>query len=565
MNMHLRLALVPAIAAFAAACGGGGSSAPPAPPVVQPPPTTVAPPPGPSRAELAYASKFASRATFGLPYPQIEEIAEQGAEAWLEQQFELPVTESKPVADKLKGRRAAGQFNDLDGVDLIFQFWRFAWWHTTMTAEDVVRQRVGFALSEIFVVSNIDMLNDEPWALTNYYDTLLHGAFGNFRDLLRDVALHPSMGIYLSHVNNRKADPASNTFPDENFAREVMQLFTIGLYELNIDGSLRLDANGAPIPTYDNHDIAEFAKVFTGLSYGGKDARFGKRKAWFLAPMQMFEEHHEPGEKQLLGGVTLAAGQTGMEDVEAALDNLFEHPNVGPFIGRQLIQRLVTSNPSSAYVERVARAFNGDDTGVRGDMRAVLRAILLDPEATQPREPSTFGKLREPALRLVALARQFKANSDDGTFYNAGHRLNHYTGQHPLASPSVFNFFLPNHSPPGLIADAGLVGPEFQITTPTTIIGAVNMIDVGVFRENQLFDVPEPFAKANLNLTAYRPLANDVDDLLERLDLVMTQGEMHADTRAAVRAALVGIDDPLTRVRQAIYLIAMSPDYTVES
>ena len=557
-----------AITALIAGCGGGGSSPPAPPPItpVQPPPTSVTPPAGPSRTELARAAKFASRATFGLPYKNIEDIAGQGVEDWLEDQFELPPTEHKPAVDSLKAMRNGGRLRDFEAnMELLFQFWRFAWWHQTMTAEDVVRQRVAFALSEIFVVSNIDALEIEPWALTTYYDVLLRNAFGNFRDLLRDVALHPAMGIYLSHVNNRKADPENNIFPDQNFAREVMQLFSIGLFELNIDGSPKFAADGRPIPTYDNDDIAEFAKVFTGFSYGGRDAYFGKPWPWFLEPMAMYEEFHQPGEKRLLRGAVIPDGQTGMADFEAAVDNLFEHPNVGPFIGRQLIQRLVTSNPSPAYVARVARAFNGQSSGERGDMRAVLRAVLLDREAWSPANRETAGKLREPILRLLALARQFDATSDDDTFYNAGHRLYFFTSQHPLASPSVFNFFLPTHAPAGDIADAGLVAPEFQITTPTTVIGAVNMVDLGIFQDKQLFDIPEPFGQVNLDLGDYVRLADDPEALLDRLDLVMTHGEMHDDTRAAILGVLEAVDEPLSRARHAVYLLSISPDYVVES
>ena len=198
-------------------------------------------------------------------------------------------------------------------------------------------------------------------------------------------------------------------------------------------------------------------------------------------------------------------------------------------------------------------------------MRTVLRAVLLDREAWTPPNPETAGKLREPILRLLALARQFDASSDDDTFYNAGHRLYFFTSQHLLASPSVFNFFLPTHAPAGDIADAGLVAPEFQITTPTTVIGAVNMVDLGIFQDNQLFDIPQPFGQVNLDLGAYVRLADDPEALLDRLDLVMTHGEMHDDTRAAILEVLDAVDEPLSRARHAVYLLSISPDYVVES
>ncbi|MEL7187286.1 MAG: DUF1800 family protein, partial [Pseudomonadota bacterium] len=338
--------------AFIAACGGGGGSdnTPPVPP---PPP-----PPPPTTGELIEASKFASRATFGLSYDEIDALARQGRDAWLNQQFAEPVGEHTPLVMDLIDRRNAGEFSAFEtDIEYLIQFRRFAWWHRAVTSSDVLRQRVAFALSEIFVVSdNVDTLIVFPHSLSGYYDVLLNNSFGNFRDLLRDVSLHPAMGIYLSHINNRKANLANNTFPDENYAREVMQLFSIGLFELNIDGSLQLDANNQPIPTYSNVEIREFAKIFTGLSYGGPNAFFGNEEPNFVAQMQMFDAEHEPGEKRLLNGVVVPPGQSGSQDIEAAIDNLFNHPNVGPFIGKQLIQRLVTSNPSPAYIERVARA-----------------------------------------------------------------------------------------------------------------------------------------------------------------------------------------------------------------
>lgn len=274
---------------------------------------------------LASASRLASRATFGLDYTDIEAIAGQGEEAWLEQQFKTPPGWHQTIVKELLARQAAGEFAELEesNNNIEFAFRRLAWWQQAVYAPDLLRQRVAFALSEILVVSDkVDTLAVFPYALSNYYDTLLTHAVGNYRDLLRAVTLHPAMGIYLSHVNNARANPELNTYPDENYAREVMQLFTIGRFELNPDGSEKTDSQGQPIPTYDNDDIREFARIFTGLSYGGGDA----------------------------------------------LDNLFNHPNVGPFIGRQLIQRLVTSNPSPEYIARVSAAFNGQSGASRGDM-----------------------------------------------------------------------------------------------------------------------------------------------------------------------------------------------------
>jgi uncharacterized protein (DUF1800 family) len=386
-------------------------------------------------------------------------------------------------------------------------------------------------------------------------------AFGNYRDLLRDVTLHPAMGIYLSHVNNRRSDPANNIFPDENYAREVMQLFSIGLFELNIDGSHRLDNAGDPIPTYSNVEIREFAKIFTGLSFGGASSFFGNPFPNFIFPMKMFDAEHEPGSKNLLNGLIVPNGQSGMQDIDAAIDNLFNHPNVGPFIGKQLIQRLVTSNPSPAYIERVARAFNGDVSGVRGDMQAVVRAVLLDAEATTS-TMADFGKLREPVVRYASILRQFGANSSDGFIANTGYVLQGLAKQHPLSAPSVFNFFLPVHSPAGEIAAAGLVAPEFQITTSNTIVGVSNLIDY-VILADLVTQAPQPFTTVSLDFDEYLAIAADIGELVDRLDIVLTAGTLDAATRQAIESVLLDIDDANLRVRIAVYMFLLSSDYAV--
>ena len=542
-----------------AACGGGGGDSGATPP---PPPPPPAPP---TQAELEAASKFAAQATFGLDYDDIDTLARQGHDAWLDEQFALPVGEHLSIVNDLVQRRQAGEFADFENdIEYLILFRRLAWWHRAVTSPDVLRQRVAFALSEIFVVSdNVDALIINPYALSGYYEMLLNNSFGNFRDLLRGVSLHPAMGIYLSHVNNRKADPANNTFPDENYAREVMQLFSIGLFELNLDGSHKLDGNGQPIPTYSNVEIREFAKIFTGLSYGGNGAFFGNPEPNFFAAMQMFDAEHEPGEKRLLNGTVVPAGQSGAEDIESAIDNLFNHPNVGPFIGKQLIQRLVTSNPSPAYIERVARAFNGDTTGVRGDLQAVIRAVLTDAEAlAAPDAFGTFGKLREPLVRNVAILRQLGATSDDGFIANSGYFVQFLASQHPLSAPSVFNFYLPSHSPPGELAVAELVAPEFQITTSSTIAGVTNLVDIALLA-NLPTDAPEPFAPVTLDLAPYRTLADDIDALLDRLDLVFTAGTMSAETRLAIAGTLSATDDTELRLLMGLYLVLVSPDYAV--
>ena len=566
-----RLGIGVAFAALLTSCGGGGASnnaASPRPTTPNiPPPTPPPTPAAPSRETLEATSHFLSKATFGMPYEEIVQVAEQGHEAWLDDQLAMEFTSHLEYADELVRRRDAGEFKPADdGILLTITFWRGTWWNRAMTAPDQVQQRIAYALSQIFVVSDIDVLRDNPPALTSYMDVLLKGSTGNFRDLLYDVALHPAMGIYLSHLNNRKADPEANLFPDENFAREVMQLFSIGLYELNEDGSYRLNDEGNLIPTYTNDDIREYAKIFTGLSYGGPGAHFGNMRVHFHAPMQMFEEEHSPGPKHLLGGIIVPEGQTGLEDIWSGIDSLFNHPNVGPFIGKQLIQRFTTSNPSPEYIARVTAAFNGESTGVRGDMKAVIKAILLDPEVTSPTNPDTHGKLREPVLRLASLARQFNATCEDGLFYNNGYRLNHYGQQHPLNARSVFNFYLPTHSPAGTLAENELVAPEFQITNATTVIGMTNQIDLGIFHDDQIFSPSEPFKPTNIVIDEYARMSDDIDALIDRLDLVMTHGQLDNSTRARIKAVLEQIRaNPTSRARTAIYLMSISPPYVVES
>lgn len=559
----IRITLLLAGLLSIAGCGGGGGGS--SSPVDNPAPAPA--PAAPILEQVQSASRMASRATYGMNFQAIEAMAAQGEQAWLQQQFQQSVGLHEPIVDDLLARQAAGEFEQLEMrfENIEFTFRRLAWWQQAIYAEDLLRQRVAFALSEILVVSDqSDLLTVFPYALSNYYDTLLTHAFGNYRDLLHAVTLHPSMGVYLSHINNARANPTENTFPDENYAREVMQLFSIGLFELNADGSEKTDAQGKPVPTYDNDDIREFAKIFTGLSYGGEVAFFGNRQPWFRDPMQMFEFFHETGAKQLLNGLQVPAGQSGMEDIEDAIDNLFNHPNVGPFIGKQLIQRLVTSNPSAGYIQRVSEAFADDGNGERGNMQAVVSAILLDPEATAAvGSDANFGKLREPILRALALLRQLNVSSPDGFYANGGYFLQELLNQHPLSSPSVFNFFLPAHQPVGEIAAAGLVAPEFQITNSSTVVAVSNVIDIVLFAD-LVNDISEPpFQQAELDYDDLVALADDIGALLDRLDTLATYGSLSAETRESIIATLQPLDDPQLRTVVAIYLIYTSPDYAV--
>ncbi|MCF6171396.1 MAG: DUF1800 domain-containing protein [Bacteroidales bacterium] len=536
---------------------------------------------------LMEASRFLTQATLGATPELIEQLAATDFEEWIDQQSELQAT---LVLDTVRDiyARARQWFIDDGGDPEDYAYWPYnqhflyGWWQVNMTAEDVLRQRVALALSEIMVISYRDVLDDFGEAQAAYYDLLIDNALGNYEELLLQVAVHPAMGVYLSHFNNPKAIPADNIHPDENFAREIMQLFTIGLFELNPDGSKKLDNNGSPIPTYDIFDIKEFAKVFTGLGPGAlienewlDEPEFGVPK-WITdmtVPMAMYEDWHQQGEKKLLNGFVIPAGQSGMEDVEAAVHHLFMHPNVGPFIVRHLIQNMVKSNPTPAYIARVSAVFDNNGEGERGDLKAVVKAILLDTEArdcnwvNHPQQ----GKLREPMMRYFNFCRAVdKNNTYEGVYWNIGYEFWRNTGQLPLASPSVFNFFLPDFQPVGPIADADLYGPEFQIHNSLTSLGYINSVDDWVMW-GVLMDSWEVVGTAvTIDISQLTPLAKDPEVLVNKLDVLLTHGGLSDETRYIILTALDYMrHDNLWsyyleyRVKMALYLIMISPDYAI--
>ncbi|MDB6148490.1 MAG: hypothetical protein JWO45_2154, partial [Spartobacteria bacterium] len=446
-----------------------------------------------------------------------------------------------------------------------------AWWKAAITAPDQLRQRVAFALSEIFVVSDQSVLDSQPFALSGFVDLLLSDAFGNFRQLLEDVTLSPVMGIYLNMLHNDKPNPATGTAPNENYAREVLQLFTIGLNKLNPDGTLLLDNQNRPISTYDQNVVVGVAHVFTGWYWtpGSGSPDWNYEPDNFRAPMLAFPDHHDTAQKRVLDNVVLPAGQTQTQDLKDALDIIFNHPNVGPFISRQLIQRLVTSNPSPAYVYRVAQIFKNNGQGVRGDLKAVVRAILLDYEARNQLAPTTnnFGHEREPVIRYANLLRAFHASAASGVYEL--HYLEDSLGQNPLRSPTVFNFFEPNYSQPGAIAAAGLVSPEFQITTDTTVINSINYMRSQINR-NPLDTDP---TRIVLNWTSSElALADTASAFADFLNTRLMSGQMPSAMRTAIINRLNGISinqtDPnpgrLSRARAAAYLVVASPQFNIE-
>jgi uncharacterized protein (DUF1800 family) len=500
------------------------------------------------------SARFLGQATLGANWEEIQRTAALGRASWLEEQFAKPVIHQRPFLD------ARLQL----GLEVTAEHRRWAWWEQVMEGPDPLRQRVALALSEIFVVSDAnDTVGNNPIGLADYYDMLLDRSFGNYRDLLRDVSLHPIMGAYLSHLRNERSNPAAGRFPDENYAREIMQLFSVGLFLLHPDGTLKLDGAGQPIPTYDNDDITELAKIFTGLAFASPSRDFRQGAEVWTAPMRMYDEFHEPGPKRLLRGRYLPAGQTGTKDVQDAIDNLFQHPNVGPFLSRRLIQRLVTSNPSPGYVGRVAAVFADDGAGVRGNLRAVVRSILLDPEAATAPGSSDFarGRLQESFLRRVHLARAFDARSPASEWRISDPGTPVSFGQRPLSSPSVFNFFLPDHQPTGEIADLGIVAPEFQIVTAVTAITSANDLRRQV--DGAMNNDDDEVFEARLDLSDEIAIASDVRRLVDRLDLLLMRGEMSTAMRGILVSALTRLDDPETRARMAVHLVALAPEYNV--
>lgn len=559
-----RTALISLMGLALAACGGGGgggsSDAPSSSPAASPSPS---PGQAPTRAQ---ASRFLGFSSFGATDASIDDVVRLGYRGWMDQQFTLLQVMHLTHVDRWMNVINPGK-----------QPWEYArnlqdsFYMQALRGPDQLRQRVVYALSQIFVVSMAsNNVIDRSRCHTSFMDMLGRNAFGNFRTLLEEVSTHGMMGVYLSHRANPKEDPVRGTSPDENYAREVMQLFTIGLLQLNPDGTPKRDGAGNTIPTYDNADVAGLARVFTGWSW----RRRSNNEAWDfqqdfpdsdtqIAPMEPYEQRHSVSVKSFLG-VTIPAGTTARPSLRIALDTLFNHANTAPFVSRLLIQRLVTSNPSPAYVGRVAAAFANNGAGVRGDMRAVILAILLDDEARLP--PRTgdgrHGKVREPVLRLTAWARAFNASSNSNEFRV---RTTNQIGQSPMSAPSVFNFYRPGFVPPGsAIATQGLVAPELQINTESQVTSYINYMR-GVV-ENGAGDNNDVFS----NLVAEQALASNPDALIDRVDLLLTGQRLSAATRSAMRTAILSVPTTATnanrtRARIAVLLTLCSPEFLVQA
>lgn len=516
------------------------------------------------------AARLLTQGTFGIRTPEeVTAVQQEGVEHWLWRQFNAACALHTSYLDLQRARETNGQANEEMSYEAVWRQWLFE--------GGQLRARMAFALSQIMVISNVAP-DIKPYAMSSYMDMLNRRAFGNFRDLLKEVTLHPAMGYYLNMLQSKKEDTQKGTHPNENFAREVLQLFTIGLVNLNADGSVQQDAQKQPIPTYNESVVKGFARAFSGWSFGGEGnadpklfykAQYDLDANW-VVPMKPFAKYHETGTKQLLGSTVLPAGQTPEKDLDDAIDNIFQHPNVGPFIGRQLIQRLVTSNPSAAYIGRITAVFNNNGFGVRGDLRAVVKAILTDVDARGDDAPSRarYGKQREPVIRLANVLRAFGA----WTPSPAGRTELHYLdspeeglGQSPLLAPSVFNFFSPNYRQAGPLAQAGLVAPEFQITTETSVVSCYNTFarlfsqeGYGWGKQSRLF----------LNFASWEALALKPQEMVDRMDLLLCNAQMSAATRTRLLTLIKAL--PSTswqirdRVKQAFTVLAVSPDFVIQ-
>ncbi|MBS0659826.1 MAG: DUF1800 family protein [Verrucomicrobia bacterium] len=546
------------------------------------------------------ASRFLVQATFGPTAASIAALRSGGQTyaSWINAQIALPITRHLPYYQARRAELLARDPNN-DG-------WQTprneAFWQAAIRADDQLRQRMALALSEIIVISQFGSLDSQHEATTQWYDMLLEEAFGNYRTLLGRVTRSPMMGEYLSMIRNAKPDLATGREPDENYAREIMQLFSIGLSQLHPDGTLKLDADGLPIPTYSQNDIRGLAHVFTGWGpfYDPlnpprwSDGSVAAQNDWFwwgwdaLNPMSFYPAYADQENRTIVGGNVISGALVGDARLNAALDVLFNHPNVGPFLARQLIQRFVTSNPSPGYVFRVASAFANNGSGVRGDLGATLRAVLLDYEArtTDVLADTAFGKLREPLLRMAHLLRACEATTirtapgDSRLFLNLQYSM---PEQAPLLSPSVFNFFQPVYSRPGAIGAAGLLSPEFQILTDTTVVSLFNNQYAQIFwgtwtsertpgqTDNVNVVLNLDSLVAILNTAGLTPTAAQ-QALLDELSRRLLAGRMSAGLRTEIMQAFGELpswygyanDRQRSRVGLALGVIMASPEFNVQ-
>ena len=517
----------------------------------------------PATPELA--AQLLARATFGVSEQGISDVLRLGLEGWIDDQFRLQGPAHLDFVKANSNGSATAARHEV-------------WWRDVVEGKDQLRQRVAYALSQIFVIADTGYtLSNSQYGVTAYYDMLRDNAFGHYRQLLESVSLSPVMGLYLSMLQNAKSDAAENTRPDENYAREVLQLFSIGLYQLNADGS-EVQAGGKPLPAFTQADVETYARAFTGWNY--KDAGDWNRPLFtgnnLIDPMVAFADYHDTNTKPLLGGVVTASGATAEQDMASAMDSIAGHPNVGPFIGKQLIQRLVTSNPTPAYVARVSAVFDDNGVGVRGDLQAVVKAILLDSEALNGHDSiANFGKLREPVLRISHVWRAFNvtrgADSDYGEYNTTSPHvqdLDALIGQAVLKSPSVFNFYRPTYTPLGVLRDEKVSAPETEIYTDNNILATTTRINSHIQRHFAGSTTPQDLRWSYIDLSKETELAQVPADLLEHLDLLLLSGGMSDDLKQILvehmQALPATLEGRSVRARDTISLIVASPDYLVQ-
>ena len=574
------------LSALLAACGGGGGGE--AAPSVEPPLAPVVEKPA-SRNE---AARFLTQATFGATDAVIDRLMAIGYAAWIDEQFALPAASHRVHVEARDAEIKAADASSSAGPDQVIE----TFWKQALNGPDQLRQRTVFALSQIFVLSMVDdTVSSNPRAVGAWMDMLGDKGLGSYRELLESVSRHPMMGAYLSHLRNQNADPRTGRVPDENYAREVMQLFSIGLVELNEDGSART-AGGSPIDTYAPSDISGLARVFTGWSWACPDwpdnnCFFSGSNGGSTDPDRSFKamlgypQYHSTEEKRFLSATIAAqASSDPGASLRVALDTLAAHRNVGPFIGRQLIQRLVSSNPSAAYVRDISRVWANNGSGVRGDLKAVVKAVLMHPEARRMSDSS--GKVREPVLRLSAFMRAFPHTSDTG-YYKVGSTDNPGTalGQTPLRSPSVFNFYRPGYVAPGTAAAArGLQSPEMQITHETSAAGYVNFMrdniasGVGQFNTT-VGGVTRNRRDLQADFSAELAAASDAAALVDRVlgkllysalpsalrsDIVDAVGRITIPALTGPGGAAAVDSAKRARVNAAILLVVASPEFQVQ-
>ncbi|WP_170334827.1 DUF1800 domain-containing protein [Ruegeria arenilitoris] len=583
----------------------------------------------------ARVSRFLMQATLGADQALVDQVKAKGMEPWLMEQLK-----SAPIANnvyetrtreiwqsfrqRMVAKHGAAALNGEGNNPALPYKWYFhmAWWqHLLSQRQDMLRQRVALALSELLVISDNSSLELDAVGMASYYDVLYRHAFGSYADMLYEVSMHPTMGIYLSHMNNQKAVPEKYIHPDENYAREIMQLFSIGLFELNPDGSEKLDSAGNPIPTYDNSDIREMARVFTGLTaagyryewttsfwqedYNGYPVGFddGIEKSYktvpfvsMTQPMVFHKDYHDRGPKKLLNGhIDLPGGQSGEEEVWEVVQRLVTHPSTAPFVARHMIARLVTSNPSPDYVRTVSEAF-----GPNGDMASMVYAILAYPLAAPVSDTVLPGgrqdgdlyvqsqKLKSPLQRITQLMLAFNARNESGKYWLLGDDIQDALAQHPLSAPTVFNFYKADFVPHGGLEDKGLVAPEFELHTSSTSIAWINQMyqwffgewlpivstQIGASEEGKM--VPEMWPEAleketqdhlKLDLDEAIEIAKDPgqhDVLIDQLSELLT-GRPELAIKPQIKEAFrLYANEPAWVVQTILFMITISPEFTVQ-